>query len=809
MLRYIKRNDKPTPFERPAGMPEALHLLLIERGIASAAEAETFLNPGPDSLHDPLLLSDMAEAAARVRAAIDSRTPICVYGDYDVDGVSASSIMKLYLDSAGARAEVYLPSRHTEGYGLNEAAIRQIAERARLLVTVDCGVTSIQLVSLAKSLGMDVVVTDHHRPIEAVNADSEQLSTGRLSEGFLLPDCPVVNPLLAGYPFPHLCGGGVAWKLVWALSGQLPLQYVDIAALATVADVVSLTGENRAIVRLGLDAMNRRPRPGIAALIDSAGLSGKPVTSTAVAFQLAPRLNAGGRLDTAMRPFKLVTTGSPAEARTLAEELEAENAERRQIEQKILREAQAQLQGFDFIRHRALILAGKDWNPGVIGLAASRLVEQYHYPVILLADQGDRMTGSCRSIEGVDIHAALTGCSEHLAKFGGHKQAAGLTLLPEKLPGFIEAMDAWLAANVDPMAYIPTAEYDAEIDLEHVTPSLVAALEGVQPTGFGNPAPVFRAQADVVEARAVGAEGAHLKLTLAQDNHRIGGIAFREGGRAAALNGREAIRVDALFVPKLNTYMGRTSAQLEVRALVDADAQARIASKLAEESALQCEFLTEILYNKKIPSETGAAISSVTLEQIASWCAGSPQGTLLVTGSLECAARLGRAIQPEPDICLGELPKDPRAFNVVCACPTGGALPPGYCRVILAGVPVEWIEGRIQADCAVCRLAEDPGWTQNLPDIDAMRQTYRALMLLSQRPLRFHSLAQLAHLAADLASQQTFAALASILAIVDMGLFAIDPAANPPVFRRLSRKKAEPEESAVWRTLQRWKAGKL
>ena len=810
MLRYVKRNNDRTWFERPEGMPEALHQLLIERGIGSAAEAEAFLKPGPGDLTDPMRLSDMAEAVAHVRAARQAGKPICIWGDYDVDGVCASALLKLYLERLGEAPEVYLPSRHTEGYGLNEAGIREIAGRAGLLLTVDCGVTSIGLVALAKSLGLDVVVTDHHRPVEAGAATADLTAAGRLSEGFVLPDCPVVNPLLGGYPFPHLCGAGVAWKLVWALSGQLPVDCVDIAALATVADVVRLTGENRAIVRMGLDRMNRQPRPGIAALIQAAGLSDRPLTATAIAFQLAPRLNAGGRLDTARRPFELVTAGNPAEARSLAEALDEENTRRRQIEQQILREAEAQLRSFDFIRHRAIILAGKGWNPGVIGLAASRLVEAYHYPVVMLADQGERMTGSCRSIEGVDIHAALTGCAAHLERYGGHRQAAGLTLLPEKLPAFIEAMDEWLEANVDSAAYIPTAEYDAEIDLEQVTPALVAALEGMQPTGFGNPAPVFRARAEVIEARAVGAAGAHLKLTLSQDHQRLGGIAFREGGRAAALSGEGApVRVDALFVPKLNTYMGRTSAQLEFKALSEADPQARIAAKLGGETALQCDFLTEILYNKKIPSG-GVSPEAATPERLERLAAERPQGTLLAVGELAAASRWLRRLEPAPDLYFGALPEDPRCFNAICVCPASGVLHPGYRRIVLAGVPEEWLRGQPAGETEgreLLRLDEQPAWAHRLPDIDGLRRVYRALMALCQRPLRYRGFEQLAHLTGDEAEMDTLAALAAILAIADMGLFEINPSASPPVLRRLPRKKAEPEDSAVWRAIQRWRQG--
>ena len=778
MLNYIPRNTAPTTFDRPEDMPPALHELLMRRGIASAEAAELFLHPDARSLHDPFLLNDMGKAVDIIRAAIAAGDPICVYGDYDVDGVSASSIMKLWLRSRGADVSVYLPSRHTEGYGLNEPAIREIAGRAKLMVTVDCGVTSVELVQLAKSLGLRVIVTDHHRP------------------GDQLPDCPVVNPLLNGYPFPHLCGAGVAWKLIWALSGEIPLEYIDIAALATVADVVSLTGENRAIVAMGLQAINRHPRPGIAALIEAAGLSGKPITATTVAFQLAPRLNAGGRLDTALRPLELVTTDDPDRAHQLAEELNAENTRRQAIEKQMLSEAEARLQGFDFLRHRAIILSGAGWNPGVIGLTASRLVEKYHCPVVMLSDQGDRLTGSCRSIEGVDIFEALSGCSEHLTRFGGHKQAAGLTLAPESLPAFIDAMDRWLASHIPPEVYIPALPYDAELSLETVTPALIAALEGLQPTGFGNPAPVFRAVAEVVEARPVGMDGAHLRLTLSQEGHRLNGIAFREGPRAGELRGD--CPVDVLFVPKLNTYMGVTTAQLEVRAIANADANARIASILDDELSLQCDFLTEIIYNKKIDLSAPEAVS-VGSDRLSEWLGASPQGTLMVAGDAASAA-LAVGLGP-CDLYIGKPPDDPRAFNAVCVCPKPGEIPPGYRRAVLMNCPAEAIDFSGET----FRLDTQPTWVDNIPDLDDMRAAYRALMELCRRPVRFSTLGQLAQLAAEDSGVGRLTALLSLLAIEDMGLFKYDFDAFPARLIRLNKKKADPEESRAWRMIQGWR----
>lgn len=783
MLKFTPRAAERTWFPCPEDMPQPLHRLLVARGVASAEEAERFLHPDARSLCDPMRLSGMNAAAARIRAAMAAGEAICVYGDYDVDGVCASAILCGWLQSQGAQARVYLPSRHSEGYGLNEAAVREIAGWAKLLVTVDCGVTSAALVALAKSLGMDAIVTDHHEPGDA------------------LPDCPVVNPLLDGYPFPHLCGAGVAWKLVWALGGEAAaMAVVDIAALATVADVVPLTGENRAIVRMGLDRINADPRPGIAALIESAGLFGKPVTSTSIAFQLAPRLNAGGRLGSAMRSYALVTAKDAEQARPLAEALESENASRRQIEQQILREAEAQLAGFDFTAHGALVLAGKDWNPGVIGLAASRLVEKYHYPTILLADQGETLTGSCRSIPGVDIHAALCGCAGWLVKFGGHKQAAGLTLRGEDLAPFIEALDGWMAENVDANAYIPTREYDTELDFEAVTPLFIASLDAMQPTGFGNPAPLFRATAEVVEARAVGADGAHLKLTLAQGGRRIGGIAFREGARAERLKGR----VDALFVPSMNRYMGRSEPQLEVRALSEADALGQIHAKLDREARLQCDFLTEILYNRAIEAPEAEPID---VERLRGWMADRPQGTLVVTADMATAARLIRQLEPcAPDLTFGALPDDPRAFNAICVCPATGALHPGYRRLVLAGAPAEYAtEATAERFC----LPDRPAWTRDLPDLDDLRAAYRALMRVGQRPAWCRTPFELAHLVADEAGCGDVAATAAILAMADMGLFELALEDGSVRIRRSDRGKAEPGDSPVWRAIQRWRAGGL
>ena len=326
MLRLKKRDCAVTDWPRPAYLSPVMHALLKMRGVKTDEEARAFLNPTKEQIRDSFLLSDMQKAVDVINASIQAGESICVYGDYDVDGVCASAILVCFLRSIGAKAEPYLPSRHQEGYGLNENALIEIAKKHQLLVSVDCGITAVELVECAKREGLKVVVTDHHRPEGA------------------LPDCPVVNPLLNDYPFPYLCGAGVAFHLVSALGGrERAMEYIDFAALATIADIVPLYDENRAIAAIGLKKINFSPRPGIRALIDAAGLSARPLNAGNVAFQLTPRLNASGRIGDAMRAFNLITSTDMDECIRLAGELNEENARRKTLEQEAIDEAEKAL----------------------------------------------------------------------------------------------------------------------------------------------------------------------------------------------------------------------------------------------------------------------------------------------------------------------------------------------------------------------------------------------------------------------------------------------------------------------------------
>jgi len=774
MLNLVQRSQDRTWFEKPEGMSDVLHQLLIQRGIASQEEALRFLSPGEGDLRDPFLMRGMREAVDRIQASLNKGERICVYGDYDVDGVCATAILTRYLEGVGAKVRSYLPSRHQEGYGLNESAVRELADETDLMITVDCGISSHELVALAESLGMKMVVTDHHRPPE------------------VLPACPVVDPQIDDHPIKVLCGAGVAFKLVMALGGlSAAMESVDLAALATVADVVPLIDENRAIVRLGLDRINREPRCGIAALCEAAGLSGKELTSGNIAFQLAPRLNAGGRLGSACRALDLLLESDPEKAKELALVLDDENSYRRTVEQQILAEARTALSEVNVADRRILVVAGEGWNTGVIGLVASRLTEQYHYPTMLLSVTDGIATGSCRSIEGVDIYQALASCEEFLIRFGGHTRAAGLTLEAKNIDAVRERLDAYIREHSDPMCYIPRAEYDMELDFSHLTRGLVSELEQLQPTGFGNPAPAFLASARIQEARAVGAEGAHLKLTLENAGVSLSAIRFREGERARTLQagGRRKI----LFAPRINTFAGQNNLELELRSLADEEAEDALSSGSRREKCICRKFLTHVLYNG-IHSKN---VREISLAGLSEWLTGSPQGTLIASADAANAARLADLL-PEGsfDVSVGMFPDDARAFNALALYPSAGNVR-GYRRIVLTDLVFgDWPE---DAEVYILEGACGPEWLRDLPGIEELRESFRALVKLSPRPVFAPSFRQLVELVATGSNLTEIGALASIKVLRHMELLTYNH--DDGSFEVNRGLKKNPEDDAVYQTV--------
>ncbi len=789
MLRLAQRAQGAAGFDRPEGMPKLLHRLLCARGMESLEDAERFLNPDHSQLNDPMLLSGMGEAVRLIREAARAGQTACVFGDYDVDGVCATAILMQSLPHAGLHCFHHIPSRHEDGYGLNDQAVRDIAERgAKLLITVDCGVTAAAQVALAQSLGLTVIVTDHH-----------QL-------GEVLPACTLVNPLLNDYPCPFLCGAGVAFKLAQALDADFAPSLIDLAALATVADVVPLQRENRAIVALGLCAMREHPRPGVAQLAARAGADTDTLRAGNIAFQLGPRLNAGGRLGDAERALNLLLAQSKEQAQPLAEALERENQSRREVELGILGQAGERMAGFDFVNRRVIVLHGDDWNVGVIGLAASRLVEQWGLPTVLLTGAGDVLHGSCRSIPGVDIHQALTAVARLLTRFGGHKQAAGLTLPRGNLDAFADALNLHMLKTCDPACFIPQQVYDADAGLSEIDEALISLIERLEPFGFGNPSPVFLSEARIESARRVGQAGAHLSLMVSEGGARRGAIGFRMGGADAP----ERARRRFLYAPKLNTWGGNTSVQLELKALLPLPHGQALAEAASRYDALLQAFLTERFYNGVYARDwarpqAGCPDASQPIRAMLD----SPYGTLAVaTGIpalqafLETSALAGADERFE--LLIGRWPDGRLPVNAVCLLPRSEP-PAGYADIYALDAPLALWQNLPDARRQQRGRA---GWLDELPDLDSLRTLYRMVKDFEKRPFVARGADPL--LDSLLADGQLPAAAIALGLLVLKNMELVDYRPEPPLLRLGPQTKADPAADPLFqciRALAQWEGG--
>ena len=541
-----------TPDFSPLGtLPGWLSALLRARGVDTEEKADHFLNPSLKDLHDPYRMEGMESAVKLIRRAIAAGDRIMIFGDYDADGVCATSILLETLTELGAQVSFRLPSRQKDGYGLNENAVREISEKAKLLITVDCGISNRAEVALAKELGMTVIVTDHHQLPEALpEADA------------------VLNPLIGNYPCSFLCGAGVALKICQALQGTAGLEKrLDLAAIATVADIVPLMDENRVIVREGLERIRRTGRPGLKALLECSGTMGA-LQADALAFRLGPRLNAAGRLGDASLAVRLLLTGIPEKAADTAGKIEEMNRQRQNMEREITAAALAQItESPSFGEDRILIAAGEGWNPGLIGLAAGKICERFYRPSIVLSlpEDGGPAVGSCRSIPGVNIFELLRDCEDLLVRFGGHAQAAGLTVVRENIPALRERMNRILREKIDKAVFVRTLDYDMEVPFRNWTEETLAALDLLEPTGYGNPAPVFMLSgAQVQSMRRVGRDLSHLQLQLlTPESTLVKGIAFSMGEEAE----KDHLDIDVLYRPVRNEFNGRTSIEAQISAL--------------------------------------------------------------------------------------------------------------------------------------------------------------------------------------------------------------------------------------------------
>ena len=552
-----------------AGMPRLSAAVLSARGIRDGEEAQRFLASGADLFHDPYLLRDMDRAVARVRRAIADGETIAVYGDYDVDGITSTCLLTETLTGLGGTVVSYIPDRTEEGYGLNPSAVRRLAgQGVKLIVTVDCGITAAPEVEYARSLGVEVVVTDHHQCKEVIPNACAVVDPRR-------PDCP--------YPFPELAGVGVALKLAQALHPPVEREAVfrrfgELAAVGTVADVMKLTDENRALVRQGLELLAQTRRPGLRALMREAGLDlGAQPTAVTIGYGIAPRINAAGRMERATVALELLLTRDEERGEQLAQALCRLNRERQAIEQDIIDQCIAMLD--EPMESPCIVLAREGWHQGVVGIVASRLAERYSCPAFMICLENGHGKGSCRSFGGFNLFAALERCADLLEGYGGHEMAAGFTVLEENIPRLAARLNGLVAAYTGGAPMESSIGVDAEIeDCAVLTEEQVDALSALEPFGTGNPKPVFLLRsAAVVSCCDVGG-GRHLKMRVRRDGAVLDAIFFSANTASCGVSSGD--RLDLLFTPQINEFRGSRGVQLQLCDLRPAPTRAQLEQEL-------------------------------------------------------------------------------------------------------------------------------------------------------------------------------------------------------------------------------------
>lgn len=508
--------ERAAAFAQTYGVPFFLAMLMNIRGLDDAAHLREFLGEG-EPLSDPFLLKDMDKAAARITRAVDNMEKIAVYGDYDADGVTSTAMLYSYLETRGADVIFYIPQREGEGYGMNIGAVEYLKEQGvSLIVTVDNGISSVQEVARANELGIDVVVTDHHRP-QAI-----------------LPDAVAVVDAYRPddtSPYKHFSGVGIAFKLLMALEDgagdveDLLEAYSDLAAIGTIGDIVPLTGENRTLIRAGLERLSQSDRPGVQALLENAGIAGKALTSTNVAFTLVPRINATGRMGAPERAVRLLISGYEEEAEVLSEEICADNEERRRVEAEIAEAAFANIEAKGYMKDRVVVVDGENWHHGVIGIVASRVTERCGKPCMIISRGETEAKGSGRSIEGFSLFEAICACGDLLLKFGGHPMAAGITLKPENIEAFRKRINQYAAEHF-PQMPTQTVTLDCKLNPAALSVSMAQSLTQLEPFGNGNPQPVFGLfNMELSNVTPVGG-GGHLRLTLEKNGAVITAMRF-------------------------------------------------------------------------------------------------------------------------------------------------------------------------------------------------------------------------------------------------------------------------------------------
>lgn len=554
---------KPQPdFQKVAHLAQALNVeefvatLLVQRGIETFEEARDFFRPKLEHLHNPFLMKDMDKAVARIELAIANQEKILVFGDYDVDGTTAVSLVSSYLKTYYSYVATYIPDRYNEGYGISFKGIDYADDNEfSLIIALDCGIKSIDHVAYAKERNIDFIICDHHRP------------------GEFLPDAvAVLDPKRddCSYPYDELCGCGIGFKLIQAL-GENRNQtiedltpYLDLVATAIAADIVPMTGENRVIAYFGLQVINSNPRPGIKALIHQ--LKKQTLDITDVVFIIAPRINAAGRIKHGNHAVELLSEFDFEQAQQFASEIEKYNSDRRELDKQITIEALSQIVENDEIVGFSTVVYQEDWHKGVIGIVASRLIETHYRPTLVFTKSGDKLAASARSVKGFDVYNALEACSEHLEQFGGHMYAAGMTLKEENYSIFKKAFEKVVSETICPDMLLPEIAIDAELDFTEITPKLIRILKQFEPFGPLNMTPIFISKNvnDTGYPKNMGSEEAHLKLFVKQNNSEgIAAIGFGLGNKINLVTDKKPF--DALYCLDENEWNGKVTIQLKLR----------------------------------------------------------------------------------------------------------------------------------------------------------------------------------------------------------------------------------------------------
>ncbi len=531
---------------------ELLARILLNRNIDTDEKINKFLYPKLEDLNDPYLFKGMDNAVDRILKAVDNKEKITIYGDYDVDGITSITVLKKFLDEIGANVDYYLPNRLSEGYGLNNKALETIKARGtQLLITVDCGISAYNEIEYAKSIGFDVIVTDHHECPEV------------LPEAIAVIDakCPDNT-----YPFNSLAGVGVSFKVVQAICMKLNkpaedyLKYLDIVCLGTVADIVPLIEENRVIVKYGLEYIKNTKNVGLKALIETSGY--KSIDSSAISFGLAPRINACGRMGQAELALDMLLTENTEEAMKIAEHLQVMNRERQEVEKVIMEDAVNIIEENKLYNDNVIVVGDENWHHGVIGIVASKITETYYKPSVLICFEGDEGKGSGRSVDGFDLHEALSACGDKLLKYGGHEMAIGLTLKKEEFDNFRNAIIDFSKDKL-PEDLMPVVKYDAEISTKDISKATIESLKLLEPYGEANNSPIFVYKNVKVDSVRTLSNDKHLKLNIKEGNCMFNAIAFNMGDKKESI--RMGDKVDILHYLELNRYNGFESVQLNVK----------------------------------------------------------------------------------------------------------------------------------------------------------------------------------------------------------------------------------------------------